>query len=172
MFSKRHAIMLVALTAGVGPARLAAQGTDDKPIVSTAVTAKFGTVPNAPECFTVAVQKGDPSKGPSVILAKFTPGCVAPNHWHTPSETAMVVSGSLEIQMQGDKSLVTHKGDFAYLPPHHVHRASCLGAASCVVFLTSDAAFDIHWVDANGQEISLQAALKSAKPVTTPTQKP
>ena len=170
MFHKRRAILLVALGAGVGLVRLAAQGTDEKPIVSTAASAKFGAVPNAPECFTVAVERGDPSKGPSVILAKFTPACVAPYHWHTPSETAMVVSGSLEIQMQGDKSLVTHHGDFAYLPAHHVHRATCLSAAPCIVFLSSDAAFDIHWVDANGQEIPLEAALKNAKPKKTPSQ--
>jgi len=33
-----------------------------------------------------------------------------------------------------------------------------------LVFLTSDAAFDIHWVDGRGQEISLENAMKAAKP--------
>jgi quercetin dioxygenase-like cupin family protein len=157
---KHHVILLAALTVGAGSARLAAQGTDDKPIIGTVANAKFATVPNAPECFTVAVEKGDPSKGPSVILARFTPGCVAPYHWHTPSETVMIVSGSLEVQMQGDKSLTLHHGDFAYMPSHHAHRATCRPAAACILFLSSDAPFDIHWVDATGQEISLDAALQ------------
>jgi hypothetical protein len=59
-------------------------------------------------------------------------------------------------------------GDFAYLPARHVHRATCLSAAPCLVFLTSDAAFDIHWVDATGQDIPLEAALKAAKSAKTP----
>ena len=49
------------------------------------------------------------------------------------------------------------------MPGHHVHRATCLGSTPCKVFLSSDAAFDIHWVDAAGQEIPLEAALKNAK---------
>jgi len=44
-----------------------------------------------------------------------------------------------------------------------VHRATCQGSAACLVFLTSDAAFDIHWVDAEGKEISLEQAIKAAK---------
>jgi quercetin dioxygenase-like cupin family protein len=151
----------------IGAAHLAAQGTEEKPIVAPAATAKFGTIPNAPECFTVAVERGDPTKGPSVILARFAPGCVAPFHWHTPSETAMVVSGSLQIQMKGDSALVAHRSDFVYFPAHHVHRATCLSSTACMVFLSSDAAFDIHWVDAAGQEIPLETAMKSVKPAKT-----
>lgn len=167
MLHKLVCAFLLSLAASVSVSDLAAQGPDEKPIVSLAATAKYGVVPNAPECFTVAVEQGDPTKGASVILAKFATGCVAPFHWHTPSETAMVVSGALEIQMKDDKSLVTHHGDFAYLPSHHVHRATCLSSAPCIVFLTSDAAFDIHWVNAAGQEIPLEAALKAAKSANT-----
>jgi quercetin dioxygenase-like cupin family protein len=159
--------VLLGAVGVIGAAHLAAQGTEEKPIVASAATAKFGTIPNAPECFTVAVERGDPTKGPSVILARFAPGCVAPFHWHTPSETAMVVSGSLQIQMKGDSVLVAHRSDFVYLPARHVHRATCLSSTACMVFLSSDAAFDIHWVDAAGQEIALETAIKSVKPAKT-----
>ena len=84
----------------------------------------------------------------------------------------MMVSGSLQIQMKDDKPLVARRGDFAYLPSHHVHRATCLGAAPCLVFLSADAPFDIHWVDGAGQEISLDAALKGAKSAFPATRKP
>lgn len=151
----------------IGTPHLAAQGTEEKPIVAAAATAKFGTIPNAPECFTVAVERGDPTKGPSVILAKFAPGCVAPFHWHTPSETAMVVSGSLQVQMKGDSAFAAHHGDFVYFPARHVHRATCLSSTACMVFLSSDAAFDIHWVDAAGQEIPLETAMKGVRPAKT-----
>ena len=75
----------------------------------------------------------------------------------------MIVNGALELQMKGEKAAIGHAGDFVYMPPKHVHRATCTGAAPCTVFLTSDAAFDIHWVDADGKEISLADAMKAAK---------
>jgi len=159
MLIRKHFLVILAMTTFVG-IRVAAQ---DQPIVTPLAGAKFGTVPNAPACFTIAVEKGDPTKGPSVILAKFAPGCVAPFHWHTPAETVMVVSGSLETEMKGDKPIVAHHGDFVFLPPHHVHRATCQGSTPCLVFLESDAAFDIHWVDANGKEVSLEEAVKAVK---------
>jgi quercetin dioxygenase-like cupin family protein len=159
-------IVLLNATIFLGMARVAAQESTDKPIVSPATAAKFTALPIAPKCFTIAVEKGDPNTGPSVILARFAPGCVAPFHWHTPSETAMIVSGSLEAQMKDDKAFVGHHGDFVYFPSRHVHRATCLGAVPCLVFLTSDAAFDIHWVDAQGKEISLDEAVKAAAPAS------
>jgi quercetin dioxygenase-like cupin family protein len=151
---------------------VSARAQDDKPIVAPAGTAKFGPAPNAPDCFTISVVRGDPSKGASVILARFAPGCVAPFHWHTPSETVMLVGGALEFQMKGDKAMVAHRGDFVYMPPKDVHRATCKGTTPCLVFLTAEAPFDIHWVDADGKEISLEAAMKAAKPAATAAPKP
>lgn len=148
-------------------AHLAAQATEN-PIVSPVATAKFAPVPNAPECFTIAVEQGDPTKGPSVILARFAPHCVAPYHWHTPGETAMVASGTLQTQMKGDKVIVARSGDFVYLPSHHVHRATCNGTSPCLVFLSSDAAFDIHWVDAEGKEIPFEHAVKPSGTTAKP----
>lgn len=163
----RHAdVFLVIFALSLSTVSAAAQGDQDKPIVSPAAAAKFMALPTAPKCFTIAVERGDPNTGPSVILARFAPGCVAPYHWHTPSETAMIVSGSLEAQMKDDKAFVGHHGDFVYFPPHHVHRATCVGAAPCVLFLASDAAFDIHWVDKQGKEISLDEAVKAAAPAS------
>ena len=152
-------ILLLAHALPIGCTYLAAQAAEN-PIVNPAVKAKFAPIPNAPECFTIAVEKGDPAKGPSVILARFAPHCVAPYHWHTPSETAMVASGTLETQMKGDKAIVARSGDFVYLPSHHVHRATCNGTSPCLVFLSSDAAFDIHWVDAEDKEIPFEQAVK------------
>jgi quercetin dioxygenase-like cupin family protein len=169
--AKESRVFLMALTAVsvIGLAsRLAAQGTEDKPIVASAASAKFGAIPNAPKCFTVAVERGDPNAGPSVLLARFAAGCVAPFHWHTPSETVMVVSGSLELQMKDAKAFVAHHGDYVYMPGRDVHRATCLGSAPCLVFLSSDGIFDIHWVDAAGQEIPLETALKNAKATKKP----
>ena len=159
---RQLSLVVLTLTIFSPGVHLAAQDAD-QPIVNPATGAKFAAIPNAPACFTISVEKGDPNKGPSVILAKFAPGCVAPFHWHTPSETAMIVSGSLQTQMKNDKAFSGHRGDFLFLTAHHVHRATCQGAVPCLVFLTSDAAFDVHWIDADGNEISLDEAMKAGK---------
>jgi quercetin dioxygenase-like cupin family protein len=162
MISRLPASLLLTLTLFCCSAHLAAQNSDN-PIVNPKAGAKFAPIPNVPECFTIAVEKGDPTQGPSVILARFAPHCVAPYHWHTPGETVMVASGTLETQMKGDKAIVARSGDFLFLPSHHVHRATCNGTAPCMVFLTSDAAFDVHWVDADGKEIPFEQAVKPTK---------
>jgi len=61
---------------------------------AAAATSKFTNMAGLPSCMTLSVQRGDPSKGPSVILLKFKPGCTVPWHWHTAAEQLMVVSGT------------------------------------------------------------------------------
>lgn len=163
----RSLLAALTLTICAGVPNIAAQNLEQTPASNPLSAAKFAALPNTPECFTVAIERGDPASGPSVILAKFTSGCVAPWHWHTPAETAMVVSGSLETQMKDGAAVVYHGGDFAYLPPHHVHRASCRSSGACLVFLSSDSAFDVHWVDSAGKEVSLGEALKATGPRKT-----
>jgi quercetin dioxygenase-like cupin family protein len=110
-----------------------------------------------PACVTMAVESGDPSKGPSVIVFKGTAGCVIPWHWHTPTEHVMIVSGSAKVEMKGGSSATLGPGGYAMMPSKHVHQFTCTSA--CSAFVNSDAAFDIHYLDANGKEISPDAAL-------------
>jgi quercetin dioxygenase-like cupin family protein len=65
--------------------------------------------------------------------------------------------------MKGEKAIVARSGDYVYLPSHHVHRATCNGTAPCLVFLSSDAAFDVHWVNEEGNEIPFEQTMKSPK---------
>ena len=44
------------------------------------------------------------------------------------------------------------------MPSKHVHQFTC--TAACTGFVYSDGAFDIHYVDASGKEIPLDAAMK------------
>jgi quercetin dioxygenase-like cupin family protein len=121
----------------------------------------FAAVPGLPSCMTNAVQMGDPSKGPSVILAKGAAGCLIPWHWHTPTEQVMVVSGSVKLEMKDGKSAVLGPGGYAMMPSKHVHQATCTSA--CTMFVNSDAVFDIHYVDTSGQEIPAEKALGTKK---------
>jgi len=122
---------------------------------------KFVTFPGMPACATGSVQSGDPAKGPSIILAKAAAGCSFPWHWHTSNEHLMMVTGVARLETKDGKPLLLQAGGFAMMPSRHVHRFRCTSA--CALYVYSDAAFDIHYVDGQGKEISPDDALKGVK---------
>jgi len=122
---------------------------------------KLAPMPGLPSCIAMAVESGDPSKGPSVIVFKGTAGCLIPWHMHTPTEHVMIVSGSAKVEMKGGGSAILGPGGYAMMPSKHVHQFTC--ASACSAFINSDRAFDIHYVDANGKEIPPAAALVKGK---------
>ncbi len=122
---------------------------------------KLAPLPGMPSCFVMAVESGDPSKGPSVIVFKGTAQCSVPWHMHTPTEQVMIVSGSAKVEMKGGASAILGPGGFAMMPGKHVHQFTCTTA--CSAFVHSDGAFDIQYVDANGKEIPPDVALAKKK---------
>jgi len=129
----------------------------DAGVVRKMSESKFGPVPGLPACIHAAVQSGDPAKGASIILFKGKAGCTVPWHWHTPVENVMIVSGSAKFEMKNHGATTIGPGGYAMMPSKHVHRFTC--SSACTGFVTSDAAFDIHYVDAGGKEIAPEAAL-------------
>ena len=123
-------------------------------------TAKFTTVPGLPSCATVATLRGDPRKGASVVFVKLAGKCRVPWHWHTANEEILVVSGAGVLEMKDGKPLQFQPGAYASLPNHHAHQARCF--TPCVFASIADGAFDIHYVDDAGKEISEEEALKAA----------
>lgn len=164
-----YGLLSVVLVAG--PTLLSAQAEDsDKPMYAASATGKFATAPGLPTCTKSVVLSGDPSKGGSLMLIKAATGCVVPWHWHTPTEKLMFVSGRAKGEMkEGTAPVMLHPGDYLSLPGKGVHQFTC--TAVCTFFLTSDAAFDIHYVDAGGKEISPDQALKSKAKAKTPMKK-
>lgn len=122
-------------------------------------TNKFINFPAVPKCTLGAVVSGDPSKGAAVLQLKVAPGCVIPWHWHTANENLMFVSGSAKVEMKDGSPVTVRAGDYLSLPSKHAHQFTCV--AACKLFLVTDAAFDIHYVDAGGNEISPDDALKT-----------
>ncbi len=139
----------------------------ETPIVRQASSMKFVTIPNVPKCISASVYRGNPMKGPSVIFAKLSPGCVVPWHWHPFNETLMTAGGTIENQVQGGAPYLAHRGDYLFLPAHRPHRAICRGPDRCLTFLVSEGNSNGHWIDAAGREITLKAALQRAMPTRT-----
>ena len=129
---------------------------------------KFETLQDLPKCITVSVQSGDPAKGASIVLFKATPGCTIPWHWHTATENVMMVTGRAKVEMRTDfeqkevvKNIEIGSGGFVRLPGKHRHQFTCTTA--CIAFVSSDAAFDIHYVDISGAPIPTSVAVKTAQ---------
>jgi len=159
----RSGVLLPSFVAAIvlaSAAVAAAQPPSDKPVVSKAATGTYVVFPNVPPCMTGKVEHGDPATGPSVLLVRANAGCTVPWHWHTPNEHVMIVSGTLQLQMKGDAApAVLRPGDYALAPAHHVHQARSTGASS--FFLHSDGPFDLHYVDASGNEVPAEQVLKA-----------
>ena len=122
---------------------------------------KFTTIPGLPTCAKGSVQNGDPTSGPSVILAKIPAGCSIPWHWHTPNEHVMIVSGLGRLDMKDGKPLTLRAGGFALMASHHIHQFRAV--RDCLLYIYSDVAFDIHYVNAQGSEISPAEAMKAVR---------
>ena len=161
--SHRTRVLLIALAAAVAVCTSTAiHAKDADQMVMNADALKFTAVPGLPSCATAAILRGDPRWGPAWVLLKLASGCRVPWHWHTPTEDLVVISGQGSLEMKDGKALRFTPGAYTSLPSHHVHRANCTRA--CLLFDAADGAFDIHYVDANGEEISADQALKQPPP--------
>ena len=155
-------LMALGVCMGLSAAApLSAQDSSMAGVARNTAELKFVAFPGMPTCGTGAVQSGDPASGPSFIYARLTAGCVFPWHWHTPTETLMIVSGTAHAQMKDGKPTVLRAGGFAVMPSKHVHQFRC--STACTLYVHSDAAFDMHYVDAQGNEIPPADALKPLK---------
>jgi quercetin dioxygenase-like cupin family protein len=151
------AALLAVLLVVVGTTR-----ADEMGILHRLSDNKFAPLPKVPPCLAAAVQNGDPAKGPSVILFQAPAGCAIPHHWHTPNEQVMLIAGEAKVEMRdGAGSGTIGPGGFAMMPSKHVHQFTC--TTVCMGFLHSDAAFDIHYVDDKGKEITPDAAYGGKK---------
>ena len=152
--------LLVVLLAGVALTPALAQ---DNMAYAPMAKAKFGKLPVIPKCGSIAVANGDPGKGAAVILAKAASGCVIPWHWHSAGEQLMFVAGSAKVDMKDGAPVRMHTGDYIKLPAKNVHQFTCV--AACTFYLATDGAFDIHYVNKDGKEISMDEALKAKAPM-------
>jgi len=135
---------------------------DEMGVARKAADNKFEVNPALPTCVTAAPQNGDPSKGAFVLLLKVKGNCKVPWHWHTASEELFIVSGSATMEMKDMAPTKLGAGGYARMEGKHPHQLTCTNA--CTLFVSSDGAFDIHYIDADGKEISKEEAL-AKKPV-------
>jgi quercetin dioxygenase-like cupin family protein len=153
-------VLVLAASLVLAPLRLSeGQGPVGHPTARNIAEMKFEPVPGMPACAPGAVLSGDPAKGPSIIIGKLTPGCTVPWHYHTPNEHLMMISGIARVEVKDGEPITLRAGGFALMPSRRVHQFRCTTA--CALFVHSDAAYDIHYVDAQGNEIPADEALRA-----------
>lgn len=123
---------------------------------------KFAANPALPDCVSAAPENGDPTAGAFVLLVKAKANCKIPWHWHTASEELFIVGGAATMEMKDMAPTKLGAGGYARMAGKHPHQLTCTSA--CTLFVSSDGAFDIHYIDADGKEISKEEAL-AKKPV-------
>jgi quercetin dioxygenase-like cupin family protein len=143
----------VVLIAGFALAQQSAQ----QPVIANPEEAKFVSSPAVPDCYSYALERGDPKGSGSVTLVKMSSGCVVPTHWHSANEQVTITSGTGQIQMKGEQPQTVSAGTYIYVPANHVHQFTCKD--SCTFYRTVDGPVDIHYVDAGGNELPAATAL-------------
>jgi hypothetical protein len=154
----RALLVMLGILVAVGESGPAHAKDADQMIILNPRTLEFTPIPDMPACASAAILRGNPRTGPAWVLLKLASGCRVPWHWHTANETLLVVRGQGTLAMKDGPPLQFEPGAYASLPSHHAHQASC--SRACLLFNGADAAFDIHYVDASGEEISPEKALK------------
>ncbi len=133
------------------------------PIATKASQLDYKNMPDLPKCLTVGVAAGDPMTGPSTVVLKFAAGCDSTMHWHTPNEQLVMIKGMGKLEMKGEAPKPATVGAYNFQPSKHPHRFMCGSGGECLLYLSSDGKFDIHYVDRAGNEIPLTQAEKMAK---------
>ena len=128
-----------------------------EPVIITAKQNTFRTSAVLPDCYTYAVERGDPKTGPSVTLSKLAAGCKVPWHTHSANAQVLFVSGTFQLQMKGQPVQVLTQGSYAYVPANHQHQESCLDG--CKYYVVREGAADVHYVNPAGSEIAAKIAL-------------
>jgi hypothetical protein len=151
-------LIMVGVLAAVGESVPTHADETEQMITLNPGTLKFTPIPDMPGCASAAILRGSPRSGPAWVLLKLSTGCRVPWHWHTANEALLVISGRGTLAMKDGPPLQFAPGAYASLPNHHIHETSC--SRACLLFNTADAAFDIHYVDASGEKISPDEALR------------
>jgi quercetin dioxygenase-like cupin family protein len=97
------------------------------------------------KCLLSAVEAGDPDTGPSTIILKAPAGCVVPWHFHTAQEQAVVIRGTVTMEMVGSPAMSLGAGGFALMPGKVPHQFACGRQAECLIVVWFDGKYDIAW---------------------------
>ncbi len=137
----------------------------DKPPVLTLPHCDMADFDSGAEAssFQSAMLRGDMMTESATFLTRMAPGAVAPWHWHTHTEELVVLKGTIVAQLEGHEPVRVGAGGYSQLPGKHAHRFRCTEEEGCLLFVVDEGAFDLHWIDENGNDITEEEAYERAE---------
>ena len=119
------------------------------PLVMNWKTAEWGPPtnrPGFPAGITNASIVTDPETGGPTYLARFPAGSHFDMHWHTYTETVVVLQGKVDIVLDGTRQTAT-EGSYIIIPGKTHHEWHVPEAADVVLLARRDGPADFHFVD-------------------------
>lgn len=92
----------------------------------------------------IATLRTDPRTHATAVLIRFSGPFHIPMHWHSSSESQMLVRGHVTVDLNGVRSELD-RGDFNYVPAKMPHE-SWIGKEGALIYIHSDGAWDFNWV--------------------------
>jgi mannose-6-phosphate isomerase-like protein (cupin superfamily) len=129
----------------ISPFTSAEAPATEPPLASTFKDAqlKWGPCPPfIPKGCEIAVLHGDPARPNVDVFFKVPGNFTIPRHWHTSAERMVLVSGTLQVTYDGQKSTTLKPGTYAYGPAKLPHEATCKKGDPCVLFIGFESPLD------------------------------
>ena len=131
----------VAFALMVGFAVAGAALAAEKGVVSAASELKWTDNP-AMKGAQQALLWGDPAKGAYGTFKKIPGGTALGMHTHASDQKAILISGTLEFNFDGEAKKDLGAGSYVSIPGGAAHDATCKAGADCVYFEESVGAAD------------------------------
>ena len=131
----------VAFALMVGFAVAGAALAAEKGVVSAASELKWTDNP-AMKGAQQALLWGDPAKGAYGTFKKIPGGTALGMHTHASDQKAILISGTLEFNFDGEAKKELGAGSYVSIPAGAAHDATCKAGADCVYFEESVGAAD------------------------------
>ena len=90
----------------------------------------------------IAAVQGDPSKGASKFFVKLPSGLSVPMHHHSADHFAVVVSGTMVFNIDGQDHTMPAGSYFAFTGKKQ-HRTQCTDPAGCTIFVDAHGKWDV-----------------------------
>jgi len=104
---------------------------------------KWGPCPPIfPAGCEIAVLQGDPAKPNADVFLRVPGQYEIPAHSHTSAERMILVTGTLAVTYKGQEPTTLRAGSYAYGPAKLAHKASCVSADPCTLFIAFESAVD------------------------------
>ena len=119
----------------------------DPPLAKTVIdqTLQWGACPPVfPAGCEIAVLHGDPAKPNADVFFRVPGGYAIPAHFHSSAERMILVTGRLDVKYQGARPVTLNPGNYAYGPARLPHRATCMAAEACTLFVAFEGPVDVE----------------------------